>query len=148
MTVMLVLLCGAVVLTLPSLVSQKKEEGRQILRTAVFVQGGLGFALAVAAAVILGLTLAGAAGAIKTQGALVWLSRFIAGVTVFIAGIVLTLTLLIRLGSLKATADTRERAEKIFFSLFEFQTAVGFFCIVLAAWLLVCELLINPLLTG
>jgi hypothetical protein len=139
---------AAAVLTLPSLISHRKETGREALRRVVFVQGALGLVLAVIAAVALGAGVAGAAAAVKESGALVWVSRLISRVTVLALGAVIFIPLLIRLGGLKAAAETRERSERIFFSLFELQTAVGFLCLVLLVWDLVCELVINPLLTG
>ena len=142
----LILLAGAVVVTLPSLISHKKESGRQALRTIVLFQGALGFAVALTAAIVLGVGMADAEAAIKAQGVLVWVSRFIAMVTVFCTGTVAGLNLLIRVTALKAAAETRERSEKIFYSLFELQTAIGFFCLILSVWIVVCELVINPLL--
>jgi hypothetical protein len=144
----LLLIFGAVLLTLPSLISHKKEAGRQALRSLVFVQGALGFALGITAAVFLVLGLTGASDAVKSLGALVWISRFLGLVVVVCVGLVIGVNLLIRLATLKAAAETRERAEKIFFSLFEFQTAAGFLCLILGLWILVSELLINPLLPG
>ena len=142
----LFLLGGAVIVTLPSLISHKKEAGRQALRSVVYVQGALGFVLAVTTAVLIGLGLADVEKAAKALGVLVWGSRFFSMVAVFCVGIIVGLNLLIRLSCLKASAETRERSEKIFFSLFELQTAIGFFCLILSVWILICEIVINPLI--
>ena len=144
----LLLLGAAVVFTLPSLVSHKKEAGREVLRKAVVVQGALGLLLAITAGVVFGAGVAGAAAALKDSDTLVWVSRMIGWVSVLCAGVIVFIPLLIRLGNLKASPETRERSENIFFSLFELQTAVGFFCLILIGWILVVELVIDPLLKG
>lgn len=142
-----VLLFVTAFVTLPSLISHKKEEGRALLQKITLVQGGIGgvlFIIALAAAISNGIALAG--GLIKERGIVWWLSLLASDLVVLFTGFIVAFGLVERLIALKGSAEAQERAGKMFFKLIEFQTAAGFFCLVLGAWNIVYDAMIYPLI--
>ncbi len=136
MAISIILLLATAACTWPGLVSVRREAGAKILRAAMLPQGAAG------AALILAAVASAVAGVIfpqapaKEGAALTLLSQWLANVTVFVAGVVLSSGLVVGLVSRRAAAEVAERTEGKYFALAAFLPVLGAFCLVLAAWCL------------
>lgn len=137
----------AAFLTLPSLISHKKEQGRDLLQKITPVQGGLGAILFIVALVIaISNGIAGADRLISERGIIWWLSVLSSDLVVLFTGFIISFALVKRLVSLKGSVEAQERAGKLFFKLIEFQTSAGFVCLVLGVWNIFYESVVIPVI--
>jgi hypothetical protein len=132
---------------LPSLISHKKEEGRNLLGKIIFVQGGIGLIIfIVTLIVVINLVITGAEAIIRDSGIVYWLTLFASQLVLLCLGFIISFGLVGKLVSLRGSPEANQRAQAFFYKLIELQTAAGFLCLVTGIWDIIYATAIYPVI--
>ena len=133
--------------TLPSLISHKKEEGRELLGKIILVQGVIGLIIFIVTLIIvINFGIVGAESIIKERGIVYWMTIVASQLILMCLGFIVSFGLVEKIISLKASAEAKERALALFYKLIDLQTAAGFLCLVAGIWDIIYETAIYPVI--